>query len=248
MDRCAADQEVPGKDAADPETPGHGATEEGASARRTASELVRRGRRNRWRLLLPKAPDVIALLVTQGECSLSGMDAFARWSATGSADDADAVRTAQHRAYQARRHLLTMLQAVLSSPIGQEDLYVLSERVDRVLTQARNAVREGEVLKVAPNGSTATMGRRLADGSRSLVEGFGLLVKDPEAAGRRADAAIDAVHHVEGDYRRAMVELFQRDDQQVVLATQDVYRRYLQVAEATVAVADRLWYAVLRGA
>jgi hypothetical protein len=45
-----------------------------------------------------------------------------------------------------------------------------------------------------------------------------------------------------------MVELLERADQRTVTATQDVYRRYLQVAEATVAVADRLWYAVLRGA
>lgn len=212
------------------------------------SALVRRARRNRWRLWLPKTPDVIGLLVAQGDCSVSGMDAFARWSTNGRAVDAAAMRTAQHQAYEARRQLLTMLQAVLSSPIGQEDLYVLSERVDRVLIQARNAVREGEVLKFVPNTSTATMGRRLAAGSRALVEGFGLLVKEPEAAGRRADEAIDAVHHVEGDYRRAMVELLERDDQRTVLASQDVYRRYLQVAEATVAVADRLWYAVLRGA
>lgn len=237
-DRRGADQQATGQNAA----------EEGSIRRSAASGLVRRARRTRWRLLLPKVPDVIALLVAQGECSLLGMDAFAQWSVTGRVEDADAVRTAQHQAYEARRHLLAMLQAVLSSPIGQEDLYVLSERMDRVLTQARNAVREGEVLKVAPNPSTATMGQRLAGGSRSLVEGFGLLVKDPEAAGRQADAAIDAVHHVEGDYRRAMVELFERDDQRAVLATQDVYRRYLQVAEATVAVADRLWYAVLRGA
>jgi hypothetical protein len=33
-----------------------------------------------------------------------------------------------------------------------------------------------------------------------------------------------------------------------VLAGQALYRRYLDVAEAIVAVADRLWFVVLRGA
>ncbi|MDA8147634.1 MAG: hypothetical protein M0Z93_02505 [Actinomycetota bacterium] len=210
--------------------------------------LVRRGRRSRWRLFLPTVPDVIGLLVAQGEHSVAGMDAFARWSTSGGRDDAESVRTAQHEAYDARRYLLTELQAALSSPIGQEDLYVLSERVDRVLTQARNVVREAEVLGWTPDGCAATMGNRLAEGMRALVEGFGLLVKDAEAAGRRADEATGAVHHVEGDYRRAMGQLLQREDLRAVLATQDLYRRYLQVAEATIGVADRLWYAVLRSA
>jgi hypothetical protein len=56
------------------------------------------------------------------------------------------------------------------------------------------------------------------------------------------------VHHVERDYRQAMAQLLKVDDLRAVLAAQDLYRRYLHVAEAIVAVADRLWYAVLRGA
>jgi hypothetical protein len=62
------------------------------------------------------------------------------------------------------------------------------------------------------------------------------------------DAASHAVHHVERDYREAMAELLQVDDLRTVLAGQDLYRRYLVVAEAVVEVADRLWYVVLRGA
>jgi len=212
------------------------------------TSLVRRGRRSRWRLFLPTVPDVIGLLVAQGQHSVAGMEAFARWSTSGGSDEAETVRTAQHAAYDARRYLLTELQAALSSPIGQEDLYVLSERVDRVLTQARNVVREAEVLGWLPDACAATMGMRLAEGMGALVEGFGLLVKDAEAAGRCADEASGAVHHVEGDYRRAMGQLLQREDLRAELATQDLYRRYLQVAEATIGVADRLWYAVLRSA
>lgn len=159
------------------------------------------------------------------------------------------MRASQEQAYAARRHLLTSLQAVLSSPIDQEDLYVLSERVDRVLTQARHVLREAEVLAWSPNASSAAMGSKLATGTGALAEGFRLLVQDPTEAGNKADAATDAVHHVERDYRQAMADLLdQPGDLRTTLAAQDIYRRYLQVAEAIVAVADRLWYAVLRGA
>ena len=201
-----------------------------------------------WRVLIPAAPDVVALLVAQGELTIAGMDAFKEWSHAGGQDMAAAVRSAQHDAYHARRQLLAALQAALSTPVDQEDLYALSERIDRILTEARDALREAEVLDYTPDSYTGQMAERLADGTRALVTGFELLRKDPEEAGRRADAASDAVHHVERDYREAMAKLLQDDDLQAVLAGQVLYHHYLAVANAIVAVADKLWFVVLRGA
>ena len=205
-------------------------------------------RRHWWRLLLPAAPDVLSLLVAQGEVSVRGLDAFEAWSHGGGPAAAAAVRSAQHAAYRARRELLEALQSALSTPVDQEDLYVLSERLDRIVNEARNTVREGEILAWTPSVHAARMAERLAAGTRALLAGFALLSTDPENAGRQADAASDAVHHVERDYREAMAELLQVDDLRALLAAQDLYRRYLHVAEAIIAVADRLWYVVLRAA
>jgi uncharacterized protein len=205
-------------------------------------------RRRWWRMALPALPDVLALLVTQGELSVSGLAAFDAWSHGGGPEAAAAVRSAQLEAYSARRELLAALQAALSTPVDQEDLYSLSERVDRILNQASNTVREAEVLGWTPDAHAGMMCERLAEGTRALIAGFELLLKNPDEAGRRADAASDAVHHVERYYREAMAELLQVNDLRAVLAAQDIYRRYLSVAEAIVAVADRLWFVVLRGA
>jgi uncharacterized protein Yka (UPF0111/DUF47 family) len=191
---------------------------------------------------------VLGLLVAQGKVSVTGLTAFEAWSHAGGQETAAAVRSAQHDAYTARRELLAALQSALSTPVDQEDLYVLSERVDRILTEAKNTVREAEVLGWTPDAHAGRMGERLAAGTRALVAGFELLRNAPEDAGRQADAASDAVHHVERDYRQAMAELIEVADIRAVLAGQDLYRRYLGVAAAIVAVADRLWYAVLRGA
>jgi uncharacterized protein Yka (UPF0111/DUF47 family) len=217
----------------------------GDSSRASSSKSLRR----RWRrAFLPAVPDVLALLVAQGELCVTGLSAFDAWSRGGGAEAAAAVRSARQEAFAARRELQAALQAALSTPVDQEDLYVLAERADRVLEVARNAVREAEVLGWTPDAHAATMSARLAEGIQALVAGFELLVKDPEEAGRRADAASDAVHRVEHDYREAMAELLQADDLRVVFAGQDLYRRYLALAEAIVAVADRLWFVVLRGA
>jgi hypothetical protein len=45
-----------------------------------------------------------------------------------------------------------------------------------------------------------------------------------------------------------MAELLQTDDLRTVIAGQVLYRRYLDVADAIIAVADRPWFVVLRGA
>jgi uncharacterized protein Yka (UPF0111/DUF47 family) len=201
-----------------------------------------------WRVLLPTAPDVLALLVAQGELTVTGLSAFAEWSHGGGKEAATAVRAAQHKAYHARRALLAGLQAALSTPVDQEDLYVLSERIDRVLSAARNTVREADVLGWTPDGHAETMADRLEAGTRALMDGFTLLRRDTDEAGRRADAASEAVLHMEHDYREAMVQLLAVDDLRTVLAAQDIYRRYLTVADAIVAVADRLWFVVLREA
>jgi hypothetical protein len=81
-----------------------------------------------------------------------------------------------------------------------------------------------------------------------LVTGFGLLRKAPDEAGRQADLASDTVRRVEHDYRTAMAEVIKLGDLRAVFAAQDIYRRYLAVAESIIAVADRLWFVVLRGA
>jgi uncharacterized protein Yka (UPF0111/DUF47 family) len=197
---------------------------------------------------LPAAPDVLELLIAQGEHTAAGLDAFDAWSHGGGHEAAAALHAARNASYQARRDLLEALRAALSAPVDQEDLYVLSERIDRVLNEARNALREGEVLHWKPDAHAGLMSAQLANGTRALVAGFALLREDPDAAGRQSDTASDAVHHVERDYRDAMAQLLDVDDIRAVLAAQDLYRRYIRVAEAIVAVADRLWYVVLRGA
>lgn len=206
--------------------------------------------RRRWwrRILLPAVPDVLALLAAQGKHTVAALTAFDGWSNGGGREAAAALDAARDAAYRARRELLQALQAALSTPVDQEDLYILSERVDRVLNEARNALREAEALNWKPDNHAGLMGAQLAEGTRVLLAGFDLLREDQEAAGRQSDAAAEAVRHVERNYREAMAGLLKEDDLRAVLAAQDLYRRYLNVAELIVAVADRLWYIVLRGA
>ncbi|MHB8264004.1 MAG: DUF47 domain-containing protein [Acidimicrobiales bacterium] len=248
------------------------------------------------------APDVIGLLVAQGEVSLRAMEAFESWSCrdggenagtgtgtgtgtststsdnedaggipvnedgsicgdgsdsastsengstrtsiNGNRSQADLVQALEHAADDARRKLAEALRSALTTPIGQEDLYVLSERCDRVVNAGKNIVAEAEALGWLPDHRAAKMARHLREGMGQLLEGFRTLNTDPDRAGSAADGATRAARAVERAYRAAMAELLDSSDLRAVFTAREMYRSYARAADLIVAVADRLWYAV----
>lgn len=218
-------------------------TSRGDRSSRSPSQRGHRGLVRRFWFSL--APDVVGLLVAQGKVSLRAMEVFAQWS--GGADHvlAATVLGLEHDADEARRALLHALRGALATPIDQEDLYLLSERCDRVVNAARNITAEAEAIAWAPDHHAAAMAGRLRDAMAHVVEGFAALGGRPDDAGKAADAAIRRARAVERSYRTAMAELVGMDDLRAVFTAREIYRSYARCGDLVVAVADRLWYAVL---
>ena len=63
-----------------------------------------------------------------------------------------------------------------------------------------------------------------------------------------ADAAIRSGRQVEHVYRRAMSALLTESDLRVVTGRRELYRRMSRIADLVNAVADRVWYAVVKEA
>lgn len=196
-------------------------------------------------LSLSSGPDVMALLVDQGRVSLEALEAFEAWSSSGADDQARRVSDLEHRADDARHALVAALKSSLATPVGQEDLFVLSERCDRVVNRAKNIVKEAETLGWSPDGHAARMAGQLHAGMQSVVTGFKTL---DTRANETSDAAIKATHcvrNVEHSYRHAMAELVAQPDLRQVFTAREMYRFYARAAEALEGLADRLWFAVL---
>ncbi len=62
-----------------------------------------------------------------------------------------------------------------SGPLEPEDIFELSRDLDGVLNNAKNAVRELEVMQTAPDAAIAEMATELAEGTRHLTEAFAAL-------------------------------------------------------------------------
>ena len=115
-----------------------------------------------------------------------------------------------------------------------------------MLNAAKDVVRELEVLSLQPDAATHEMAVLLADAVGHLADAFARLASHDGDATECADAAIKSRRRVERAYRAAMSALLAVDDIREVTSRRELYRRLLHVGELVHAVADRVWYAVVK--
>ncbi|MGO9196208.1 MAG: DUF47 domain-containing protein [Acidimicrobiales bacterium] len=202
----------------------------------------------RW--FLTDSSDVVASLTEQGEVTTRGMEAFLRWS-QGQEEAANEVRSSEHEADTARRALLRAIRQTFVTPVNPEDLFELSERLDRLINSAKNLVREAEVLAVTPDKSMADMAEELLAGTKELTEAFKLIAVDTTGATAAAERAISTQRDIERTYRRAMSELLKEAKEgevREITARRELYRRYARIGDDLEYVADRVVYTVIKGA
>jgi hypothetical protein len=197
----------------------------------------------RW--FLPHDPDVLGLLGRQLEVTCEGMEAFAGW-AGGDATAEALVRDCEHRADAIRRDLHSALRDAFVTPLEPEDLYALSRGSDEVINQAKDAVRESEVMACPPDAALEEMAQMLAQATRQLQEAIGHLGARSELASDAANAAVKSDRRVEHIYRVAMGALLETDDLREVTARRELYRRCARIGETVRDVAERIQYAVVK--
>ncbi len=194
---------------------------------------------------LPKNPDLLGLLCEQSAITVDGMRALVAWAA-GDPTAGDDVRALEHRADDKKRQLWRELRDAFSPPIDAEDLYSLSSDLDEVLNASKNLVREFDVMELTPDSATREMVLLLADATQSLADAFARLGKQEGDATECADAAIKSARRIEHVYRSAMSTLLEVDDLREVMGRREAYRRLARIADHIHAVADRVWYAMMK--
>jgi uncharacterized protein Yka (UPF0111/DUF47 family) len=199
---------------------------------------------------LPANPDVLGMLVAQAEITVAGMTAFVAW-AQGEPEADIAVRDAEHEADERKHTLRLALRDAFVTPIGAEDLFLMSARLDDVLGGAKDAVREAEVLDLVPDAASVTMVASLAEGTGHLLEAFACFTAGRPGlvqATEHAELAKKAARQLERDYRVAMKALLSSEDAREVTTRREMYRRFSRIADDLVEVAERVWYVSVKEA
>jgi uncharacterized protein len=198
----------------------------------------------RW--FLPDTPDLLGMLRRQAAVTVEAMDALVAWSA-GDRAAGVTVRDCEHRADDLKRELWQTVRDAFSPPLDAEDIYTLSAELDEVLNAAKDLVREMEVMDMQPDAPTHEMVMFLSDAVGHLADAFGCLGTDGDAT-TFADAAIKSQRRLEHTYRPAMSALRSETDLREVIGRREVYRRLSRIGDLVHAVAERIWYAVVKEA
>ena len=207
---------------------------------------------------LPDEPDVLVGLREQMAITVSGMDAFAAWSA-GDVSLAARVRETEHQADDAKRAVRVALRDAFITPISPEDIFILSQLLDKVLTASKDVVREAEVMDMGPDDAMAEMAQHLREGTEHLSRAFDEIAVNGGKDGHRtataaADDATKCARRMEKVYRQAMSALVRLDREasldhdlvREIIGRRELYRRLSRIAETVVDVADRVWYAAVK--
>jgi uncharacterized protein Yka (UPF0111/DUF47 family) len=195
---------------------------------------------------LPESPELLEMLAAQATITVEGMDALVAW-ATGNGGAASTVRDCEHRADDAKRTMWRALREAFSPPLDAEDIYTLSADLDELLNGAKDLVREMEVMGMEPDAPMREMAEQLAAAVRSLTAAFAAL-GGRGVATEHADAAIKCERNVEHVYRAAMSALLETPDVRDVMGRREAYRRMSRLGDQVHAVAERIWYAVVKEA
>jgi hypothetical protein len=186
------------------------------------------------------------MLAEQMEITVEGMQALVDW-ANGEAGAVDRLRECEHRADDCKRELRAALTVAFTTPLEPEDIFELSRGLDRVLNNAKNTVREAEVMQSGPDAAMAEMASELAGGTRDLAAAFAALGRDGiGAATEAATRAAKSQSRLEHVYRPAMSSLIDLDDLREVAAKRELYRRLARTSDDLREVAERVWYSVLK--
>jgi hypothetical protein len=199
---------------------------------------------------LPENHDVIGMLRAQAAVTIEGLEALVGWATSGDDAEADRVRLLEHEADDRKREVRAALTESFTTPLDAEDLYTMSERLDAVMNGAKDAVREAEVMGIAPDAHVREMTQLLLEGVQRLDDAFGRLTKQGAKADgpatEAADAAIKTQRRLERVYRDAASALIEVDDLREVMGRRELYRRLCRISDEVVEVAERVWYATVK--
>ena len=171
-------------------------------------------------------PDVLALFDAQVEETVRGMESFAAWAASGSEEDAVAVRHAEHAADEARRRLMEVLRKALVTPLDPEEISRLASALDEVLDYIDGATEKMYYYGIDGTDAHMIELAKLIHMSTAEIESAvkGIRsIKDPKYIEERC-IEVNRLENLADDVlAHAVTDLFKTTDAIAIIKLKDIY-------------------------
>ena len=153
---------------------------------------------------------------------------------------------------ESRRVLIDELHETFVTPFDREDIYNLSQSLERMVNYALTTIEEMHLLEVSADAPIRAMVALVAEQAGDLEAAMQRLPRNPRVADDHANRVHEKEREVERIYRGAIRDLFARaSDPQglpAVLYRREVYRHISNMADRAVSAANMLGMVVMKTA
>jgi uncharacterized protein Yka (UPF0111/DUF47 family) len=174
--------------------------------------------------IFPSMPNFFGLLEEQCTHASHTVGLLVEFMDTGDEAVSLQIRHEEHEADLAKARNLQILNESFATPVDREDIYRAIMALDEVVNYCKTTMYEMHDFAVPPDRYLLEMATLLKEGVDALAHGFGKLPKALDDAATAAKASRKAERNIEKAYRRALAELFEGNDYNMMLKRREIYR------------------------
>ncbi len=172
--------------------------------------------------IFPIMPDFFRMMCDQCDVAVEATTAFIRFMETGSDETLNEVRRLEKVADELKGRNIDALYKAFATPMDREDILRAIQTLDYVINYTKITAREMGALDFDSDKYILEMALLLKEGVEALQRGYKKLASSPATADEDASNARNAERKMEQTYRRALVQLYDKDAHMRLLAQKGV--------------------------
>ena len=161
--------------------------------------------------IFPVMPDFFRMMCEQCDVAVQSTSAFVQFMESGSEEALNEVRRLEKRADELKSRNIDALYKAFATPMDREDILRAIQTLDYVINYTKITAREMGALDFDSDKYIMEMAVLLKEGVEALQRGYAKLATNPALADEDASFARNAERKMEQTYRRALVQLYDRD-------------------------------------
>lgn len=161
--------------------------------------------------VFPIMPDFFRMMCEQADVAVQATSVFVEFMETGSEEKLNEVRRLEKVADELKARNIDALFRAFSTPMDREDILRAIRTLDYVINYTKITAREMGALDFGSDKYILEMAVLLKEGVEALQRGYRKLGTSPAQADEDANVARSAERKMEQTYRRALVQLYDRE-------------------------------------